>query len=126
MVKKDPADYVDEVTTTIDKCLTRTKNVVVSLIIDREDSELARARAKAVNGLLQVKYVNEPRVFLCEHDNLRDSRNRKGDKLHLNDMGTAKFANNLKHKIAEAFGITVIRKQSSPGSRGGRYNNNNS
>ena len=129
--KKDPAEYVSEITSTVEMGLTKTERIVLCLIVDREDSDLARNRVKAVNGLLQVQYMDNPNVFVCEHDNLRDPRNRKSDKLHLNDMGTAKLATNLKYKIAEALGITVVRKkQGNSGSRlfrnENKYSNTNS
>ena len=129
--KKNPADYVSDIISTVEMGLTKTEKIVLCLIVDREDSELARNRVKAVNGLLQVKYMDNPNVFVCEHDNLRDPRNRKSDKLHLNDMGTAKLATNLKYKIAEALGITVVRKkQGNSGPRlvrnENKYSNTNS
>ena len=110
VVLKDPMEYVDEIVSTVDLCLTKSEKVVLSLIVDREDCQIARNRLKAVNGLLQVKFMDHPNVTVCEHDKLRDPRNRY-DKLHLNEMGTAKLASNLKHSIAKSIGIKVIRKQ---------------
>ena len=121
--EKDPAEHVNDVGATVEKCLEKVGKVVLSLIVDREDSPVARSRAKAVNGLLYVKYMEEPRVILCEHENLRDSKNRRADKLHLNDMGTSKLATNLKYKIAEALGVTVVKKPRND--ERGRYRSNN-
>ena len=115
--KKDPAEYVNDVVETVEKALTKAKKVVISLIVDREDKPLARNRVKAVNGLLQVRYMDISNIVICEHENLRDPRNRKHDKLHLNEMGTAKLATNLKYKIAEALGIEVVKKRENNGTR---------
>ena len=122
--KKVPGEYVEEVSNTVNKCLSKCKRVVLSLVVDREDSQIARTRAKAVNGLLQVKYIDEPNVVVCEHESLRDPRNRRSDKLHLNEVGTSKLATNLKHKIAEALGITVVKKANT-GWKDRRNNNRN-
>ena len=123
--KKDPMEYVDEIAATVDACLTKSEKVVLSLIVDREDSQLARNRMKAVNGLLQVKFMNHPKVTVCEHDSLRDSRNRVSDKLHLSEMGTAKLASNLKHSIADAIGVSVVKKQNNSFNNRRSTNNNN-
>ena len=109
--KRDPLQYVEEIAATVDTCLTKSEKVVLSLIVDREDSPLARNRLKAVNGLLQLKFMDHPKVTVCEHDSLRDSRNRVPDKLHLSEMGTAKLASNLKHSIADAIGVSVVKKR---------------
>ena len=55
--------------------------------------------------------MKNPRVMVCHHDNLRDSKYRKRDKLHLTEHGTSRLANNLKFKIAESLGIKLTKKR---------------
>ena len=105
--------FVNDVSETIDKCLTKTEKVVLSLIVDREDDVQARLKAKAANGLLQLKYVNKDQVTICDHFNLSHKRFRCSDKLHLSDPGRAKFANNLKYAIGESLGVQVQKKRQS-------------
>ena len=49
---------------------------MLSLIVDREDDLEARAKAKAVNGLLQLRYMHHEQVMVGDHDNLSDRKYR--------------------------------------------------
>ena len=82
-----------------------------SLIVDREDDYMVRAKADLANAIIKVKYLENHKVFVCHHNNLRDKRYRKNDQLHLNEFGTSRLANNLKYKIAESLDISVVKKQ---------------
>ena len=95
------------------KCLTKCKKVVLSLIVERDDSERARDRAKSANDFLRTKYKRHESVLVCHHDNIRDPRFRKHDKLNLNEAGTSRLASNLKYKIAQSLNITVEKKTTS-------------
>ena len=54
--------------------------------------------------------MSNPKILVCNNDNLRDRKYRVDDGIHLTEIGTSRFANNLKHKIAESLGISVVRK----------------
>ena len=85
--------------------------MIVSLIVNREDDETIRAKAEVVNAKIKLHYLNNHRVLVCHHDNLRDRKFRRDDHLHLTEHGTSRLENNLKFKIAESLGIVVVKKQ---------------
>ena len=58
-----------------------------------------------------MKYLDNEKVIICHHDNLRDRIYRQRDQLHLTDHGTSRLANNLKFKIAESLGIRIEKKR---------------
>ena len=94
----------------VEKCLEKVEKVVISSIVNREDDETKRAKADVINANLKLHYMSNPNVLVCHHENLRESRFPKHDKLHLTDYGTSRLANNLKFKIAESLGIEVVKK----------------
>ena len=94
--------------------MTKTEKVIVSLIVDREDDPENRAKAEAVNAMIKLEYMNNPKVLVCNHDNLRERKYRqRRDNFHLTVPGTSRLANNLKYKIAEALDIQVVKKRRS-------------
>ena len=103
----DPDAIVELTNETVDKCLTKAKNVVIRSIIKRDDKQEASDNAENVNIKLRYKYLNNPRVFVCNNDNLYERKFRVRDGIHLTEYGTSRFANNLKFKIAESLGISV-------------------
>ena len=110
---------------TVDKCLAKAEKVVVSLIVDREDNLETRAKAEVANAMIKLKYMNNPRVLVCNHDNLRDRKYRqRRDELHLTEAGTSRLANNLKYKIAKSLDIQVIKKRSNEYRNGYEHDNN--
>ena len=121
------ADFVALVEDTVTKCLTKSKKVVLSLIVERDDCEKARGLAESANAMLRTKFKGHESVLVCHHDNIRHSRFRKPDKLHLNDDGTSRLANNLKHKIAQSLNIKVVQNPNKPSGNGldRRFHNNN-
>ena len=107
---------------TVEKCLTKAEKVIISLIVDREDDYSTRAKAEAVNANIKLKYINNPNVFVCHHDNLRERRFKARDLLHLTSYGTSRLANNLKYKIAESLDIQIMKKRRDGDNR---YDRNN-
>ena len=103
-------DILKQTSDTIELCLNKADKVVISLIISRDDDPLVDAKADLVNANLKFKYLNNPKVIICNNDNLRDKKFKTSDGIHLNDHGTSVFASNLKYKIAEALDITVVKK----------------
>ena len=57
--------------------------------------------------------MSNPKVLVCNNENLRDRKYRINDGIHLTEIGTSRLANNLKYKIAEALGIQVEKKSGS-------------
>ena len=116
-------DFTELTFDTVEKCLTKADKVIVSLIVDREDNYETRAKAEAANAMIKLKYVDNLKVLVCHHDNLRGRKFKARDMLHLTDPGTSRLANNLKFKIAESLGIQVVKKkENEDGSRYDRYN----
>ena len=96
---------------TVGKCLLKSEKVVVSLVVNREDDDNIQAKLGVVNANIRYKYLKNPRVLVCHHQNLVDRKYRIRDQLHLTEFGTSRLANNLKYKIAESLGITVQNKR---------------
>ena len=113
-------DIINQTTETIEMCLEKADKVIISTIISRDDDPTMNAKADLVNANLKFKYLNNPKIFICNNDNLRDKKFRVEDGIHLNDHGTSVFASNLKYKIAEALEVTVVKK-SRYGTRPGKY-----
>ena len=107
-----PDDLAALVFETVDRCLTKTDKVIVSLIVDREDEVEYRAKADAVNALIKLKYMNNTNISVCSHDNLRERKyKQRRDLLHLTTAGTSRLANNMKYCIAKSLGIEVAKKR---------------
>ena len=103
-------DIINQTTDTVEMCLLKADKVVISSIISRDDDPIVSAKAELVNAILKFKFLNNPKVLICNNDNLRDRKFRRGDGIHLTDHGISVFANNLKYKIAEALDIAVVKK----------------
>ena len=109
----------------IAKALTKAQKVVISTIVSREDEKQIGAKAELVNAHIKYKYINDKNVIICDNQNLNDGKFRVNDGLHLTPHGISVLATNLKHKIAEAFNISVIKKENTRRNYGSdhRYNN---
>ena len=106
-------EYMNEgINKVITKALTKAQKVVVSTIIRRDDVKQIGAKAELVNAKLKYKYVDDD-VIICDNQNLYDSKFRLDDSIHLTPHGTSVFATNLKHMIAKALNISVIKKEKS-------------
>ena len=103
----DPDSIVQLTKETVDVCLTKANNVIISSIIKRDDDPAINEKAENVNLKLRYQYLNSPQVLVCNNDNLCDRKFRVRDGVHLTEFGTSRFANNLKYKIAESLRITV-------------------
>ena len=88
--------------------------MVIPTIVRREDTPEMGVKADLVNAHLQYRYINQERIFIRDNGNLYPSKFRVDDGVHLNDHGTAVYATNLKHKIADALKIEVIEKKKYP------------
>ena len=100
-------EIVELASKTVETCLQKGNKVVISSIIQRDDDKEVGDKAENVNVNLMYKYLNNPRVMVCNNDNLRERKFCIADGVHLTDYGTSRFANNLKFKIAESLGITI-------------------
>ena len=83
---------------TVEKCLLKSEKVVVSLVVNGEDDDNIQAKLGVVNANIRYKYLKNPRVLVCHHQNLVDRKYRIRDQLHLTEFGTSRLANNLKYK----------------------------
>ena len=108
--KKSVDEMKDGIRHVIEMALEKTKNVVVSTIIGREDEKDLQEKIDLINASIKYEFKNNERVFICDNANLNDPKFRSVDKLHLNEHGVAVFATNLKYKIAESLGIRVKKK----------------
>ena len=73
---------------TVDKCLLKSEKVVVSLIVKRDDEDdTIQTKLEVVDANIRYHYLNNPRVLICHHDNLRNKMYRKRDSIHLTDDG---------------------------------------
>ena len=107
-------EYMNEgINKVVTKALTKAQKVVVSTIIRRDDVKQIGAKAELVNAKLKYKYVDDDNVIICDNQNLYDSKFRLDDGIHLTPHGTSVFATNLKHTIAKALNISVIKKEKS-------------
>ena len=106
----DAEELTSKTVDIVETCLEKVEKVVLSSIVNREDDETKRAKAEVINANLKLHYISNPNVLVCHHENLRERRFLKHDKLHLTDYGTSRRANNLKFKIAESLGIEVVKK----------------
>ena len=107
-------DFLPKLYETVEKCLLKSEKVIVSLVVCRNDKKDIETKVDFVNANIKFKYLNNPNILICNHDNLDDSKYRKRDQLHLNEFGTSRYANNIKYKIAEALGITIERRRRYP------------
>ena len=102
------ADAIVQLTNeTVNACLEKSNNAVISSIIKRDDDQAISNKAEDVNVKLRCEYLSNSRVFVCNNDNLYERKFRVRDGIHLSDFGTSRFANNLKFKIAQSLQITV-------------------
>ena len=92
-----------------DRALIKSKTVIISTIINRDDDKVLSAKAAAVNAYIKFKFINNDKVVVCINENLKDKRFRC-DNIHLTDRGVSRFANNLKYSIAKALDISVKKK----------------
>ena len=107
-----PQELTDKVVQTVEKSLTKSGKVILSLVVDREDEPLNRTKAETTNGLLTLKYQDDPNVIICAHNNLRPHKYKQSrDYLHLTEQGTSILASNLKKSIAKTLQIPIVRKQ---------------
>ena len=107
-------EYLTKLYEAVDMCASKANKVVVSQIVRRSDTSRVpdiERKVSYANASIKVRYFNNPKVVLCEHDNLDDSKYRKPDKLHLTEFGTSRYANNLKYGIADALNITIEKKK---------------
>ena len=103
---------MDEVIT---KALTKAEKVVISTIVNREDVAGIGIKVGLVNAHIILTYTENKSVVVCDNSTLQ-SREFRYDKLHLKVDGVRIFASNLKHAIAEALGVRVMKKKTN------RYN----
>ena len=114
----DTDAFLQKLEETVDMCISKSKNTMISHIVPRYDTNKTPGIDKKVafvNAAIKVKYMNNPRITLCDHDNLDDPRYRKTDKLHLVEIGTSRYACNLKYGIADSLKITIKKKNRNEG-----------
>ena len=95
----------------INKALTKTKKLVVSTIIAREDQDNLKTKINLINANLMHTYMEDERIYICDNSNLGDGKFRWKDGIHLTQHGTSLLATNFKYKIAEALNINVVKKR---------------
>ena len=97
----------------VNKCLTKSKKVVIGTIVKTGDDDTTSSRIDVFTASLKLAFAGSSDVFICHNDNLDDSRYRvanvEGD--ILTTHGTALLATNFKYKMAEALGISVVKKR---------------
>ena len=91
--------------------------MIVSLVVPRYDKKDIEAKVDLANANIKFKYLNNSNFLICSHNNLDDKKYRKHDKLHLNEFGTSRYANNFKYKIAESLGVTIEKRSQNPDKR---------
>ena len=89
----------------------KANKIIISGIVGREDNHDIRMKADVINASTTYNYYNDDNVIFCNNDNLRESKFRLQDKIHLTPHGTSVLENNLKYSIAKALCIDVIKKQ---------------
>ena len=98
---------IDEV---VNKALAKSKNIVLSTIVAREDVRDINHKIDLINANMKYRYKENERVFICDNVNLNNVKFRWEDGIHLTEHGTSVLATNLKYKVAEALDIKVLKK----------------
>ena len=101
-------DKVDDLVATIKTKFPKTK-ILLSLLLPRLDCGWKKRFVQYVNSCLQIDFLDDPRVTLCEHPDV-DEELLAVDKLHLKPEGTAKLAMNLRRAIALALDVPLKEK----------------
>ena len=100
--------------TLVEKAAMKAKSVVIPTVVKREDDERINMMADVINANIKYVYMNNPKVVVCDNENLRDRKFRNYDGIHLTPHGTSVLANNIKYKVAKALNIQVERKPRRP------------
>ena len=108
------AEFVPKIYETVEKCSQKAEKVIVSLVVPRYDKKDIEAKVDLVNANIKFKYLNNSNILICSHNNLDDKKYRKHDKLHLNEFGRSRYANNFKYSIAESLGVTIEKRRQYP------------
>ena len=110
-ISKMPVNEInDKIGEIVSKALAKAKKIVISTIVQRDDDKQLKAKAELVNAYIKYTYAENSNVIICDNFNLRDEKFREQDGIHLTPHGTSVLATNLKHKVAEALGIEVMKK----------------
>ena len=113
----DTEEFLAKLYDTVEMCLSKAENVLISHVVRRCDSSRTpgiEKKVQFVNASIKVKYMHNVKITLCDHDNLDEHKYRRADQLHLTEIGTSRYANNLKFGIADSLNITIERKKKTP------------
>ena len=94
----------------INKALLKSKNIVLSTIVAREDEKDLKEKINVINANMKYTFRDNERIFICDNANLNDEKFRWRDGIHLTQHGTSVLATNLKYKIAESLNVKVVKK----------------
>ena len=107
-VKKDPPEKITKMINEVVNLAQATK-VIISNIVSRDDDHVFQTNLEFINANINMKYIKAPNISTIKHFNI-GKINRARDGTHLNTIGTSKLACNIKHAVAKALSIDVIRK----------------
>ena len=111
LASMEVADMNQRIDDLVNLALTKTDKVVISTIINRTDISDIDLKVAEVNLHIERKYRAHESVVICDNHKLHDKEFHGPDQLHLNNDGVPIFASNLKFAIAEALGVTVLKKR---------------
>ena len=77
--------------------------------MSRDDDHIYQTNLEFVNANINMKYINPTSISTIKHTNI-GKINRARDGTHLNTIGTSKLACNIKHAVAKALNIEVVRR----------------
>ena len=66
----------------VDKALTKSKRIVLSTIVNREDDNELKMKIEVVNSNMKYTFRNNNQVFICDNTNLSDEKFRWKDGVH--------------------------------------------
>ena len=86
---KSVENISNEMSQAVEQGLAKTKKIILSTIVSRDDDETLNAKAAAVNANIKVKFLSNPRVIISINENVKDKKFRY-DKIHLMDHGVSR------------------------------------
>ena len=123
--KKSAEEIAVRLKEVVQKAQTKSKKVVISTLLRRNDSKAVQLKGDLVNAAIKFNYELEDDVIVCDNKDISDDSLYKPDGIHLLSNGTSWFASNLKSSIAEALGITIKGKKKMSGrSNGNEFRRN--
>ena len=71
---KTVEELINDMSQVVDRGLVKTKKIIISTIINRDDDQTLSAKAAVINANLRLKFMNNPRVIISSNDNLNEKK----------------------------------------------------